>query len=119
MGKTYIQRTLASYIRLRTQIFLIVASSSIASLLLPGGRTTHSMFKIPIPTLESSTCDIEKNIDRVDWLKLAKLIILNKAPMANKYCFEALDKTLQDIMSKSKISNTIFGGKVVVLGSDF
>lgn len=77
------------------------------------------MFKIPIPTSKSFTCDIEKNIDRVDLLKLAKLIIWNEAPMANKYYSKALDKTLKDIMSKLKTSNTIFGGKVVVLGDDF
>jgi len=43
---------------------LTVATSEIASLLLPRGQTTHSKFKIPIPTLESSTCDIDKGSDR-------------------------------------------------------
>ncbi|XP_058774276.1 uncharacterized protein LOC131648518 [Vicia villosa] len=118
-GKTYIWRTLASCIRSRKQICLTVASSGITSLLLPGGRTAHSMFKIPIPTLEESLCDIPKNTDRAELLRSAKLIIWDEAPMANKYCFEALEKTLKDLMSNTKPSKSIFGGKVVVFGGDF
>ncbi|XP_058726301.1 uncharacterized protein LOC131597634 [Vicia villosa] len=118
-GKTYMWRTLASYIRSKKQICLTVASSGIASLLLPGGRTAHSKFKIPIPTLESSTCDINKGSDRGDLLKLSKLIIWDEAPMCHKFCFEALDKTMKDIMGGSKASNKIFGGKVIVFGGDF
>ncbi|XP_058783166.1 uncharacterized protein LOC131657824 [Vicia villosa] len=118
-GKTYMWRTLASYIRSKKQICLTVASSGIASLLLPGGRTAHSKFKIPIPTLESSTCNIDKGTERGDLLKLSKLIIWDEAPMCHKFCFEALDKTLKDIMGGSKSSNKIFGGKVIVFGGDF
>jgi ATP-dependent DNA helicase PIF1 len=40
-GKTYMWRTLASYLRSQKKIVLTVASSGIASLLLPGGRTAH------------------------------------------------------------------------------
>lgn len=98
---------------------MTVASSGIASLLLPGGRTAHSKFKIPIPTLESSTCGIDKGSDRAELLKLTKLIIWDEAPMAHKFCFEALDRTLKDIMTGSSSSSKNFGGKVVVFGGDF
>jgi ATP-dependent DNA helicase PIF1 len=57
-GKTFMWRTLASYLRSRGEIVLTVASSGIASLLLPGGRTAHSKFKIPVPTMDNSTCEI-------------------------------------------------------------
>lgn len=112
-------RTLATYIRSRKQICLIVSSFGITSLLLPRGRAVHSMFKIPIPTLESSTCDIDKGSDYDKLLKLSKLIIWDKAPIAHIFCFEALDKTLKDIMGGSKSSDKIFGGKVVAFGGDF
>ncbi|KAL5164961.1 Protein SET DOMAIN GROUP 41 [Glycine soja] len=46
-GKTSIWRTLASSLRAENQIVIIVASSGITSLLLPGGRIAHSRFKIP------------------------------------------------------------------------
>ncbi|XP_050909759.1 uncharacterized protein LOC127123598 [Lathyrus oleraceus] len=40
--------------------------------------------------------------------------------MANKFCFEALDKSLKDIMSiNGEASQKIFGGKVVVFCDDF
>ncbi|MCI18167.1 helicase-like protein, partial [Trifolium medium] len=57
-GKTYIWRTLASALRSKHEIVLTVATSGIAALLLPGGRTAHSKFKLPIPTLDNSSCSI-------------------------------------------------------------
>ncbi|XP_015944426.1 uncharacterized protein LOC107469565 [Arachis duranensis] len=47
-GKTFIWNGLSSAIQFRRKIVLNVASSEIASLLLPGDRTTHSRFSIPI-----------------------------------------------------------------------
>ncbi|KAG2055082.1 hypothetical protein BDR06DRAFT_825015, partial [Suillus hirtellus] len=41
-GKTYLCKLIASKIRAEGKIVLCVASSGIASLLLPGGRTAHS-----------------------------------------------------------------------------
>ena len=40
--------------------------------------------------------------------------------MTNKQCFEALDRSLRDIMSETikEASNIPFGGKVIVLGGD-
>jgi hypothetical protein len=41
--------------------------------------------------------------------------------MMNRYCFEALNRTLQDIMASKDEANKEkpFGGKVVVLGGYF
>jgi ATP-dependent DNA helicase PIF1 len=118
-GKTFMWRTLASSLRSKSQIVLTVASSGIASLLLPGGRTAHSKFKIPVPTLDNSTCNIEHNDEIAGLLKQTKLIIWDEAPMAHRFTFEALDRTLRDIMSSYNNSKTIFGGKVIVFGGDF
>ncbi|CAH9098341.1 unnamed protein product, partial [Cuscuta epithymum] len=51
-GKIFMWRTLASALRSQRHIVLTIASSGIASLLLPGGRTAHSKFSIQVPTLE-------------------------------------------------------------------
>jgi ATP-dependent DNA helicase PIF1 len=118
-GKTFMWRTLASSLRSQSKIVLTVASSGIASILLPGGRTAHSKFKIPVPTLENSTCDIEHDDERAGLLKQTKLIIWDEAPMAHRFTFEALERTLRDIMSSSMDCDTIFGGKVIVFGGDF
>ena len=44
-GKTYIWKTLASSLRADNKIVIMVASSGIASLLLPRGKTAHSKFQ--------------------------------------------------------------------------
>ena len=48
-------------------------------------------------------------------MKLASLIIWDEAPMTHRYAFEALDRTLQDIMG----NHSVFGGKVMLFGGDF
>lgn len=112
--------TLAATIRYKHKIILHVASNEIASLLLPSGRTAHSKCKVPIPTLESSICNIDKKDEFADLLRLTDLIIWDEAPMANKIYFEALDISLKDIMSDiPQASKKLFGGKVVVFGGDF
>jgi ATP-dependent DNA helicase PIF1 len=49
------------------------------------------------------------------------LILWDEAPMANKICFEALDRTLRDIIRHKNENNSEkpFGGMTVVLGGDF
>lgn len=118
-GKTYMWRTLASAMRSKHDICLTVATSGIASLLLPGGRTAHSKFKIPVPTLDNSTGNVAYDDDVAELLRQTKLIIWDEAPVAHRYAFEALDRTLRDVMSKFNNSDEVFGGKVVVFGGDF
>ena len=60
-GKTFLYKVLCNYFRSKGKIVLCVASSGIAALLLPGGRTSDSRFKIPIVINESSTCTISRN----------------------------------------------------------
>ncbi|KAF1866060.1 hypothetical protein Lal_00013496 [Lupinus albus] len=53
--KTHMWQTLTCALRSQNKFVLIVASSSIASLLLPSGITTHSKFKIHVPSLENGS----------------------------------------------------------------
>jgi ATP-dependent DNA helicase PIF1 len=118
-GKTHVWKTLASALRSKQDIVITVATSGIAALLLPGGRTAHSKFKLPIPTLDNSCCKIDYEDDLAEVLRQTKLIIWDEAPMAHRYCFEALDRCLKDLMKEQGNSEKIFGGKVVVFGGDF
>ena len=118
-GKTYIWKTLASSLRADNKIVIMVASSGIASLLLPGGRTAHSKFKISVPVFEDSTCNIHQGTQLAELLNQTSLIIWDEAPMAHKFCFEALDHSLRDIIKHNSKDNKIFGGKVMVFGGDF
>nr|XP_025676655.2 uncharacterized protein LOC112776643 [Arachis hypogaea] len=97
-GKTFIWQTLAASLRSRGQIVLTVASSGIASLLIPGGRTAHSRFAIPLNVDQFSTCNIRQGSQLAELIVKSKLIIWDEAPMVNKFCFEALDRTMRDLL---------------------
>ncbi|XP_031091157.1 uncharacterized protein LOC115996159 [Ipomoea triloba] len=120
-GKTFLWRALSSTLRSKRQIVLNVASSGIASLLLPGGRTAHSRFAIPIAINEDSTCNIKQGSHLAELLIKTSLIIWDEAPMMHKHCFEALDRTMRDLLRfvDQNSSTKTFGGKTVVLGGDF
>jgi len=47
-GKTFLWRAILAKLRSQDHIVLAVASSGVAALLMPGGRTTHSRFIIPL-----------------------------------------------------------------------
>ncbi|XP_010494551.1 PREDICTED: ATP-dependent DNA helicase PIF1-like [Camelina sativa] len=51
----------------------------------------------------------------------ADLIIWDEAPMAHRHAFEAVDRTIRDLMALEDDSalNKPFGGKTVLLGGDF
>jgi hypothetical protein len=59
MGKTYLWKAITTKIRSQGKIILVVASCGIAALLLEGGRTTHSRFRIPLTNTDESTCEIK------------------------------------------------------------
>ncbi|CAN1153376.1 ATP-dependent DNA helicase PIF1 [Linum perenne] len=113
-GKTYLYNCVVAKVRSEGQIALVVASSGIAATLLPGGVTAHSRFKIPINIDHSSTCVIKKGTSLAHLIQQATLIVWDEAPMVNRLSFEAVDRTLCDIMN-----TTPFGGKIVILGGDF
>lgn len=96
-GKRFLWHVIISKIRSESRIVLAVASSGIASLLLPGGRTAHSRFKIPLLFDEVATCRIKKGTHLARLICKADLIVWDEAPMNNKRCFEALNRTLCDL----------------------
>ncbi|XP_019183055.1 PREDICTED: uncharacterized protein LOC109178014 [Ipomoea nil] len=120
-GETFVWRTLSAALRSQRKIVLNVASSGIASLLMTGGRTTHSRFAIPIIVNEDSTCNISQGSDLAELIIKCSLIIWDEAPMIHKHCFEALDRTMRDLLrfTNPLCPNLPFGGKTVVLGGDF
>ncbi|XP_074352254.1 uncharacterized protein LOC141691410 [Apium graveolens] len=102
-------------------IVLPVASSGIVSTLMPGGRTAHSRFKIPIVIDDCSSCAIGHDSDIASLIKHTNLIIWDEAPMQHRFSFECLDRSLRDIMKavdKTRY-NMPFGGIIVVIGGDF
>jgi hypothetical protein len=91
MRKTFLWNTIITYVWRHKKIVLSVASSGVASLLLPGGRTAHSRFKIPCDDLdEGTTCLVWEVTNAMvqiahkmlcELIKAASLIIWDEALM--------------------------------------
>nr|XP_009799480.1 PREDICTED: uncharacterized protein LOC104245530 [Nicotiana sylvestris] len=114
-GKSFLYHALLATVRHKGFIALATASSGIAASLLPGGRTAHSRFKIPIDVNENFSYIISKQSSLASLIRDAKLIVWDKISMAKKQTVEAFDLLLRDLME----TNILFGGKVVVFSGDF
>ncbi|XP_075479006.1 uncharacterized protein LOC142519876 [Primulina tabacum] len=97
------------------KIIIAVVTSRIAPTLFPGGRTAHSRFQIPLRPAASTLCKIKKQTELADLIRRASAIVWDEAPMSNRYAFESVSKSFQDIME----NQIAFGGKTMVFGGDF
>ncbi len=121
-SKTFLYGCLLRRVRSTGDIVLLMASFGIAALLLEGGCTAHSRFKIPIVGLcGSSACYVPLNSPQAALIRAARLIVWDEAPMVHKHVFEAMNRTLQHVMGvvDPALKDMLFGGKVVVMGGDF
>ena len=116
-GKTFLYNCLCSYLRAQGKIVLCVASSGIAAQLLPGGRTAHSRFKIPLSNAVITGCNITSSSPLAQLIRKTSLIIWDEVPMQHKSCFEAVNWSLNDICYVS--DSCLFGRIPTVLGGDF
>lgn len=73
-GKTMLQNTVLKRVRCDGKVALAVASSGIASILLSGGRTAHSRFKIPLNANAMSSCAVSLRSDLAELFTKAELI---------------------------------------------
>ena len=115
-GKTYVYNTLCYFLRGQRKFILCIASSGIASLLLIGGRTSHSSFKIPLDVHESSVCAIARNSELAELIRITDLVIWDEALMLHRHIYEAVDRSFCDIR---RCEDKVFGGLTVVFGGDF
>ena len=114
-GKTYLYKALLAKVRSMGLIAIATATSGIAASIMPGGRTAHSRFKIPINVQEDTVCNFSKQSGTAELLRRASLIIWDEVAMKKWQAVEALDRSLQDITG----CRSQFGGKVIVFGGDF
>jgi hypothetical protein len=114
-GKTYLYKALLAKVRSMGLIAIATATSGIAASIMPGGRTAHSRFKIPINIQDDTVCNFSKQSGTAELLRRASLIIWDEVAMTKRQAVEALDRSLQDITG----CGSPFGGKVVVFGGDF
>lgn len=75
----------------------------------------HSLFKLPVPVLDNSTCNVKPNSSHAEFLRQQHIFVFDEASMIPKHAIEAIDRMLRDISN----SNLPFAGKVILLGRDF
>ena len=114
-GKTFLFNALLDSIRRADGIALAVASSGTASLLLKGGRTAHSTFKIPLEVSSQTMCDLTPRCAISSFIISSKIIVWDECSMISKDLIEIVDRTFRDL---TKI-NLPFGGRLIVFGGDF
>jgi len=124
-GKTFLFNTLLAKFRSQRKICLALASSGIASILLAGGRTAHSRFKIPLSVDEATSLRINKRTMLGKLLIAAEIIIWDEAPMTSKNILSSVDRLLRNLMGHTDQYNQFhphpkpFGGKIFIFGGDF
>ncbi|XP_023763602.1 uncharacterized protein LOC111912091 [Lactuca sativa] len=115
IGKTFLYKALLANIHSCGHIALATAPSGVAANNMPGGRTTHSRFKIPHNLENKLVCMISRQSGIAQLLRIAKVIVWDEASMAKRHALEAVDRTMKDITGVM----LPFGGKIMVLGGDF
>ncbi|KAI3858523.1 hypothetical protein MKX03_018820 [Papaver bracteatum] len=82
--------------------------SGIAATMLPGGRTSHSRFQLPMTPTSTSMCRTKKQTEEAKLLRHATVLMWDEATMAHRYSLEAFDQTMRDITGIAEP----FGGKI-------
>jgi len=103
-GSTCLTETLLSFTRGSGHIWLAVACGALAATLMPLGRTAHSSFKIPIEINQMSFCGFTQSTTIAKMLKQTKLIDWEEASMAHRLGFEAVDRSIVNVIGPEAAS---------------
>lgn len=116
-GKTFLFGMFLPQVRIKKGITLAVASSGIAATLLPGVRTAHSTFKLPLDltTTEEPMYNVSRGSSTSNSMKKADLIVWEESTMGHENALDALDRALQDLRGNNKET----GGVVFLMAGDF
>ena len=98
-GKTFLYKALLATIRGQEKIAVAIATFGVAASIMPGGRTAHSRFKIPLSIDDGAFCSFTKQSGIAKLLRTACLIIWDEASMTKRQAMEALDNSMRDTMS--------------------
>jgi hypothetical protein len=112
-GKIFLFDALLNKARCEDKIAVAVAAlSGTASLLLEGGRTSQSVFKVPLNVDPDDMFNIKPNSPTANLLMQTELISWDEFSMTSKEIFEALDRSLKDTAKfvDPRLENVPFGG---------
>nr|XP_047131763.1 uncharacterized protein LOC101240932 [Hydra vulgaris] len=114
-GKTFTYNYLIAEMSSRGVKSATAAWTGIAATLLTNGSTLHGLFKLPVPILDNSTCNVTPNSIQGQFFRQVSLFMLDETIMIPKHALNAIDRLLKDVCN----NNFPFGGKVILFGGDF
>jgi hypothetical protein len=83
-GKTFLYMCLIATVHSEGLIAAATTTSRIAASIMPGSRTAHSVFKIPIKISDGSICKFSKQSDTANLFCRAALIIWDEVAMTKR-----------------------------------
>lgn len=113
-GKTFLFETLIYYFWSLNKSVISMAWTGIASILLPGGMTSHKVFKLPISMKDTKKLYITMESD-ISRIKNCDVIMYDESSMIPRKALKLIESSLRDICE----TEIPFGGKVIILGGDF
>ena len=113
-GKTFLFNCISTHVRSKGEIALCCASTGIAAWNMEGGRTAHSMFKIPIDADANTTSNLKVQSSEAAVIRQASVIIWDEIFNVHQHTIMVVERLLRDLMENS----LPFGGKIVIFGGD-
>ena len=80
-GKTMVYNTLISFCRSQGIKVAPSAWSGIAATLLSGGRRVHALFKLPVPIIDTSVCNVTPTSSHAAFLRSVTMFIIDESSM--------------------------------------
>ncbi|GFS55553.1 ATP-dependent DNA helicase [Trichonephila inaurata madagascariensis] len=74
------------------EIVVLIVWTGISAVILEGGRTAHSRFKLPVPILDNSSCAVRHNTKEGQFLKAAKIIIWDECTMTPHHALSVVQR---------------------------
>ena len=99
---TFLYNTLISSIRGRNEIVAAYALGGNAASLFFGGRTLHSTCKIPLELNKTSVCGLKCNHKYSEYIKNARLIIIDEVSMWPLYVLNVTNKFSKELMRNNQ-----------------
>ena len=92
--KTFTYNYLIAETRCRSFKSATAAWTVIAATLLTNRSTLHGLFKLPVPILDNSTCNVNPNSIHGHFLRQVSLFLLDETSMIPKHALNAIDRLL-------------------------
>uniref|UniRef100_A0A1I8AIP3 ATP-dependent DNA helicase n=1 Tax=Steinernema glaseri TaxID=37863 RepID=A0A1I8AIP3_9BILA len=119
-GKTFLFNALIHRLLSKGICHVTAASTGIAALLLEGGRTAHSTFRIANDVTDSDQSRVDWNSKLADMLRRSSLIIIDEVSMLHRTVFDYINRVLKSIAPRDGTDrDEDFGGKIILISGDF